>query len=297
MLICGALTLLSFQVRLDYANYLLAQSGNQSGKEAIESVLRAGIVDSRGGFYDAVAALKIDQLSNGSADKAFLLRAADNHYRRELDLNPWSPQIIAAYGDFLIRAGRPCEAIATLERSVSLDFYFSLSHFNLANAYASCRSSDQAATEAGIAILTTPTLAYSTEWRNNPIFLERALDESWKWISVWKTGSSPEDGEKRRRLEDFVRAVRAAPHAGQVRVKIALSEQVAAQLISDPFAYIFQRRSPLFEPTRIEIDGVETGSWAPEGIGHMRSLRSLRYGELSSAYEQKATGALMRSLN
>jgi len=297
VLTCSALALLSFQVRQDYANYLLSRSVNQSANKAIESVLRAGIVDSRGGFYDAVAALGIEQFSNNGKDHSFLLHAADDHYRRALAPNPWSPQLTAAYGDFLIRSQRQCDAIQTLERAVSLDFYFSLSHFNLANAYASCGSGDQAVTEAGVAILTNPTLVYSTKWRNDPMLLERALDKSLEWMRGWKFSSFPEDREKLRRLEDFVQAVRAVPVAGQARVKIVLSERVATQLISDPFAYIFHRRSPSFEPTRIEIDGLDTGTWAPEGIGQMKALRSLRYAELSSAYQQQSVNALMRSLD
>jgi len=297
VMICGALALLSFQARLDYANYLLAHSANQSAKEAIEDTLRAGIVDSRGGFYDAIAAMRIDQISNGSKDRAFLVGAADNHFRLALDLNPWSSHLTAAYGDFLMRSHRECEAIETLEKAVSLDFYFSLSHFHLANAYAACRSGDQAAAEAGIAILTTPTLAYATKWRNDPVFLEHALDRSLEWMSEWKASSSPVDREKLRRLEGFLRATRAAPLAGVARVKIILSELVGTQLISDPFAFIFQRRSPPFEPTRIEIDGVDTGSWTPEGIGHITSLRSLRYAELSSLYQRQTVYTMMGSLN
>ena len=306
VLLSVALALLSFQARQDYANYLLARSDHQAGNEGVESVLRAGLMDSRGGFYDAAAAFRIDKIIRDSGrdtspgtndDQPFLLRAAENHYRRALDANPQSPQLTAAYGDFLMRAKRPCDAIAILERAVSLDFYFSLSHFNLANAYAVCRSGSQAADEAGIAILTMPTLAYSTQWRNDPAFLEHALDKSWEWISGWKVARWPADVEKFRRLDAFIQAVRSKPTAGQRRVQIFLSEQIAPGLTSDPFAYILQRRSPSFGLTRIEIDGLDTGTWTPEGMGQIKSLRPLRYPEIAAAYQDRSLDALMRSLD
>jgi tetratricopeptide (TPR) repeat protein len=302
LLLSVALVLLSFESRLDYANYLLARSDHQAGNEGVESVLRAGLMDSRGGFYDAVAAFGIDKIIHDTGyDQTFLLQAAENHYRRALDANPQSPQLTAAYGDFLMRAKRPCDAIQILERAVSLDFYFSLSHFNLANAYAVCRSGGQNATEAadeaGIAILTMPTLAYSTQWRNDPAFLEHALDKSWEWVSQWKVARWPADVEKFRRLDAFVQAVRARPTAGQRRVQIFLSEQIAPGLTSDPFAYIFQRRSPSFGLTRIEIDGLDTGTWTPEGMGQIKSLRPLRDAEIAAAYQDRNLDALMRSLD
>lgn len=296
VLIGIAVAVLSFQMRQVYANYLVDATTNQPTKAVIEAGLRAGILDSRGGFYDAVTALRIDQFRNNGEDEAFLLNAADYHYRQSLNSNPWSPQITAAYGDFLMRSRRPCEAIETLERAVSLDFYFSLSHFNLANAYAVCRSGDQAATEAGVAILTTPALVYSKKWRADHVLLEHALDKSLEWLHAWGTSLSALDGEQLRRLEDFVRAVRDDPVGGQARAKIVLSEQVAAQLISDPFAYIFHRGSPRFEPTRVEIEGLDKGTWTPEGIGQIRSLRTLKYAELLSAYQQQRIQALMHSL-
>jgi tetratricopeptide (TPR) repeat protein len=297
-----ALALLSFEARLDYADHLLARSNRLPGSEGVESVLRAGLIDSRGGFYDAAAAFRIDQIMIESGrstrdDQAFLLRAAENHYRRALDAYPQSPQLTAAYGDFLMRAKRPCDAIEILERAVSLDFYFSLSHFNLANAYTVCRSGSQGADEAGIAILTMPTLAYSTQWRNDPAFLEHAIDKSLEWISGWKVARWPADVEKFRRLSAFVQAVRAGPTAGHRRVQIFLSEEIAPGLTTDPFAYIFQRRSPSFGLTRIEIDGLDTGTWAPEGMGQIKSLRPLRETQIAAAYRGGSLDALMRSLD
>ena len=302
VLLSVALALVSFQARLDYANYLLARSDRQPGNEGIESLLRAGLMDSRGGFYDAAAAFRIDEIIRVSghdtnSDQSFLLQAAENHYRRALDANPQSPQLTAAYGDFLMRAKRPCDAIAILERAVRLDFYFSLSHFNLANAYAVCRSGSQAADEAGIAILTMPTLAYSTQWRNDPAFLQHALDKSGEWVSGWKVASWQADVEKFRRLDAFVQAVRAKPTAGQRRVQIFLSEQIAPGLTADPFAYIFERRSPSFGLTQIEIDGLDTGTWTPEGMGQIKSLRPLRDAEIAAAYQGRSLDALMRSLD
>jgi len=302
VLLSVALALLSFQARLDYANYLLVRSDHQAGNEGVESVLRAGLMDSRGGFYDAAAAFGIDKLTRDSRrgpnyDQPFLLEAAGNHYRRALDANPQSLQLTAAYGDFLMRAKKPCDAIEILERAVSLDFYFSLSHFNLANAYALCGSASQADDEAGIAILTMPTLAYSTQWRNDPAFLGRALDKSWEWVSSWKVARWPADVEKFRRLDAFVQAVRAGPTAGHRRIQIFLAEQIAPGLISDPFAYIFHRRSPSYELTRIEIDGLDSGTWTPEGMGQIKSLRPLRDPEIAAAYQGRSLDALMRSLD
>jgi len=307
VLLSVALALVSFQGRLDYASYLLARSNRQAGNQGVESVLRAGLIDSRGGFYDAAAAFRIDQIIRDRGhdantftkdDQSFLLGAAENHYRRALDANPQSPQLTAAYGDFLMRAQRPCDAVEILERAVSLDFYFSMSHFNLANAYAVCRpQSPGAADEAGIAILAMPTLAYSTQWRNDPAFLEHALDKSWEWISVWKDARWPADVEKFRRLNAFVEAVRAKPTAGQRRVEIFLSEQIAPGLTSDPFAYIFHRRSPSYGLTQVEIDGLDTGTWTPEGMGQIKSLRPLRESEIAAAYKGRNLDALMRSLD
>jgi hypothetical protein len=140
LLVGCAVVIFSYQSRLDYANYLLARSSAEPERKAVDSTLRANLLDFRGGFYDAVAAVRIDHLlmsvGQGSTDAPFLLDAAERHYRRSLEPDPFAPQITAAQGSLLQRAGKICDSIAPLETAASLDFYFSLAHFNLANAYA-----------------------------------------------------------------------------------------------------------------------------------------------------------------
>jgi hypothetical protein len=99
-----------------------------------------------------------------------------------------------------------------------------------------------------------------------------------------------------RRLDAFLRAVREAPQKGQRQVEFTMVDGVAGQLVSDPFAYIFQRRTPPFESTRIAVDGLDTGTWAPEGMGRVPGVRPLTYGEIYSAYRDKNLDQLMRSL-
>jgi hypothetical protein len=212
-----------------------------------------------------------------------------------LERMPWSSQILAAEGSLLLGTGRDCEAIGPLEKAVSLDFYFCLAHFNLANAYLSCRSPNQAIAETAITILTTPMAVYASSWRKNPDLLRGALDQSLLWLDSW-SDTTPADGEQLRRLAAFLRGSRTAAKAGRVVAKIVLSENVADELTSDPFAYIFRRRTPTFAPTQIELDGLDSGTWAPEGIGKIRNLRPLVYSELVTAYEQRDLDDLMRSL-
>jgi O-antigen ligase len=83
-----AMAIFSLQSRLDYANYLLAKGSQQRPRPGVESLIRASILDPRGGFYDAVAAHRIDELLRGEphrgADARFLFQAADSHYRKAL---------------------------------------------------------------------------------------------------------------------------------------------------------------------------------------------------------------------
>ena len=300
LLIGCAVGIFSYQSRLDYANYLLAKSSSEPDRKAVDSTLRASLLDPRGGFYDAVAAVRIDRLlmnaGKESADAAFLLEAAERHYRRSLDPDPWAPQITAAQGSLLQRAGKICDSIEPLEKAASLDFYFSLAHFNLANAYAACMTMEQATAEAAITLMTNPGTAYATQWRANPAFLTSALDQSLRWLDSWNWKSIPGNSEKLRRLDAFLRAVREAPQKGQRQVAFTMVDGVAGQLVSDPFAYIFQRRTPPFESTRIAVDGLDTGTWAPEGMGRVPGVRPLTYGEIQSAYRERKLDELMRSL-
>lgn len=296
LLICCAVAILCFQLRLDYASYLLASSNRQDAHHAVQSVIRASLVDPRGGFYDFVAAQKIDQmLKNAPPGNTSEFQLADSHYQKALARNPWSPQALASYGNFLTRAGS-CDAIAPLEKAVSLNFYFSLSHFDLANAYQSCGPRESAVAEAAVAILTTPASAYASRWRRDSEFLRAALDQSLRWLESWESEECPAiDREQLRRLADFVRKVRATPAAPSDTVVI-LSEKFADRPVSDPFAYIFQRKTPAFETTEIEVDGFSSGTSTPEGIGHIECLRSLLYSELDLAYRNHNLDDLMRSL-
>jgi len=299
LLVC-AVAIFSYQSRLDYANYLLAKSSTEPERKAIDSTLRASLLDFRAGFYDAVAAVRIDQLlmntGKDSADAAFLQQAAERHYRRALEPDPWAPQITAAQGSLLQRAGKICDSVEPLEKAASLDFYFSLAHFNLANAYAACVTMEQATAEAAITLMTNPGTAFATQWRANPAFLIAALDQSLRWIDSWNWKSIPGNSEKLRRLDAFLRAVRESPQKGQRQVAFTMVDGVAGQLVSDPFAYMFQRRTPPFESTRIEVDGLDTGTWAPEGMGRIPGVRPLTYAEIHSAYREQKLDELMRSL-
>ena len=275
LLIGCAVVIFSYQSRLDYANYLLAKSNAEPDRKAVDSALRASLLDFRCGFYNAVAAVRIDQLlmnaGTQNADAPFLLEAAERHYRRSLEPDPWAPQITAAQGSLLLRAGKTCDAIEPLEKAASLDFYFSLAHFNLANAYAACLPMEQATAEAAITLMTTPGTAFATQWRANPAFLTGALDQSLRWLDSWNWKSIPGNSEKLRRLDAFLRAVREAPLKGRRQVAFTMVDGVAGQLVSDPFAYMFQRRTPAFESTRIEVDGLDTGTWAPEALAVSRA--------------------------
>jgi hypothetical protein len=299
LLVC-AVAIFSHQSRLDYANYLLAKSSSEPDRKAVDSTLRASLLDFRCGFYDAVAAVRIDRLlmnaGQHSADTAFLLEAAERHYRRALEPDPWAPQITAAQGSLLQRAGKICDSIEPLEKAASLDFYFSLAHFNLANAYAACAAMEQATAEAAITLMTNPGTAFATQWRANPAFLTAALDQSLRWLDSWNWKSIPGNGEKLRRLDAFLRAVRESPLKGKRLVEFTMVDGVAGQLVSDPFAYVFQRRTPAFESTRIEVDGLDTGTWAPEGMGRVPGVRPLTYAEIHSAYRDRKLDELMRSL-
>jgi tetratricopeptide (TPR) repeat protein len=223
------------------------------------------------------------------------LQLADYHYQKALARNPWSPQVLASYGNFLMSTNA-CKAIAPLEKAVSLDFYFSLSHFDLANSYLSCGPREQAVAEAAVAILTAPSTAYASRWRTNPEFLAAVLEQSLRWLESWDSeGSTAIDREQLRRLTDFVRRARATPEAPS-HTMVILSGKFADQPDSDPFAYIFQRRTPAFETTEIEVGGFNSETRAPEGIGHVRCLRSLLYGELDLAYRNHKLDDLMCSL-
>ncbi|MCU1275297.1 MAG: hypothetical protein JWO48_2728, partial [Bryobacterales bacterium] len=244
LLICCAVAVLCFQLRLDYAGYLLANSNRQEAHQAVQSVIRASLLDPRGGFYDFVAAHKIDQmLKDDARDRSSQLQLADYHYQKALARNPWSPQVLATYGNFLLGTGA-CGAVATLEKAVSLDFYFSLSHFDLANAYLSCGPRQQAVEEAAVAILTTPATAYASRWRGDSEFLAAALDQSLRWLEGWDSkGCTAIDREQLRRLADFVRRARTTP-VPPSHTMVILSDTFTDQPGSDPFAYIFQRRTP-----------------------------------------------------
>jgi hypothetical protein len=302
LLLGCAVLIFSYQFRLDYANRLLARNTSEPERMAVGSVIRASALNSRAGFYDAIAALRIDRLllrtGDDGADAPFLFEAADRHYKQSLQRSAWVGQIAAARGNLLLREGGGCDALGPLERAASLDFYFSLSHFSLANAYASCLPlvQEQAVTEAAIALMTTPATAYATQWRTNPEFLGRALDQTLRWIDGWNWRSARVETEKLTRLENFLRAVRNNPLKGRRQVTFALVEGMAGELISDPFAYMFQRRTPAFESTRIEVDGLDSGTWTPEGIGHIKGLRSLTYDEVRSAYSTRKLDQLLRSV-
>lgn len=249
LLICCAIGILCFQLRLDYANYLLAKSNRQEAHQALQSIIQASLVDPRGGFYDFVAAHKIDEMSKNAKNvNPSQAQSADYYYQEALARNPWSPQVLASYGNYLVRTGS-CDAIAVLEKGVSLDFYFSLSHFDLANAYQSCGRTEQAIAEAAVAILTAPAAAYASRWTTNSKFLTAALDQSLQWLGSWDSrGCTVADHEKLRRLANFVRSVRANPAAASGNT-VTLSQKFADRPDSDPFAYIFQRKTPIFETT------------------------------------------------
>jgi hypothetical protein len=88
LLVACAALIFSFQFRLDYANRLLARSASEPERIAVSSAIRASLLDSRAGFYDAVAALRIDHLllrmGKDGPDAPFLFAAAERHYMQSL---------------------------------------------------------------------------------------------------------------------------------------------------------------------------------------------------------------------
>ena len=67
-------------------------------------------------------------------------------------------------------------------------------------------------------------------------------------------------------------------------------------LVDDPFPFIFHRRSPHFETTRIRIDGLAAGTWAPQGIGSFRWLKAFTYDTVLTAYDHQELKSLMISI-
>jgi hypothetical protein len=144
--------------------------------------------------------------------------------------------------------------------------------------------------------MTTPATAYAARWRTNPEFLGLASDQSLRWLDGWNRGSVRKEPEKVNRLLDFLRAVKDDPIKGRRQITFALVEGVAGDLISDPFAYMVHRRTPAFESTRIEVEGLDSGTWTPEGIGRIKGLRPITFDEVQSAYKTRTLDRLMRSV-
>ena len=288
-LLCTACPIFASQIRVVFANYLHSTGSELPGRAGVSRIVRASILDSRSGVYDLAAALRIEHLyweqGRGTADSGFLLEAAERHYVKTLNQQQFMPSAHAVYGAFLLRTKRPCHAISPLQKAVSLDFFYSYSHFDLANALRECGDQEMARREAAVALMTNPSFAYASAWRAKPEFLRAALTQASEWLTGWSRFS---DRRQLRSLSDFFDArLRNISATETVSAHLTFSDFVATELSDDPFAFIFQRRMIPFAATEILIDGLTSGTWAPGGIGAFGAfpfLNRLTYPEVLAAY-------------
>ena len=142
------------------------------------------------------------------------------------------PSAHAVYGSFLLRTKRACDAITPLQKAVSLDFFYSYSHFDLANALQECGHQEMARRQAAVTLMTNPSFAYASAWRAKPEFLRAALTQASEWLVRWNRFS---DRHEVRLLSDFFDA-RLLKTGGTetVSAHLTFSDFVATELSDDP---------------------------------------------------------------
>jgi hypothetical protein len=281
----------------------LFERSKTAGAELAASDLgRAAELDSHGGLYDYFAALRLDRAPPAAnpmgRDRPDADSSATLHFERAASVQPFMPIVLAPYGRFLLRGDRPCESIDALETAVSLDFYFTMAHYDLANAYRLCGHSRKSKAEGAIAILTQPALSFATAWREgDAAFLRECLAIASTWAFRWEVAMESPDNEFHATLLRFLEK-RSSELSGEEAIVAAftLSDTVGADLPGDPFAFLFQRRSPYFALTEIPLSAPASGSWAPNGIGAIRQLRALSFEEVREAYRGEQLERLMASL-
>ncbi len=295
VVITAACVALASQSRSIMANRLYSSGTRMDGNAGVSRMLRATALDPAGGVYDLGAALRIEKLyfegEHAAADASFLRDAADRHYLEALQHQGLISSSTAAFGRFLLRSGRPCRAAEFLRRAVSLDFFNSYSHYELANAYRACGNPKMANQAAAVALITNPAVANASAWRSEPEFLRAALRQSTAWLDRW--ADLRERGEVRAIVGFLNERSRRLGGKQVVAAHITLSDLVATEIRDDPYAFIFQRKMIPFAASEIAVDGLLSGSWSPQGIGAFSQLQAVRYGEVLEAYESRNLSSLM----
>ena len=143
-------------------------------------------------------------------------------------------------------------------------------------------------------MLTLPSGAFATKWRAEPEFLDDSLERALGWLRSWTLGS---EDERLPALTAFLQARRRnIETADVVTLQLTFSDLLATELRDDPFAFVFQRRMIPFAASEIAVDGLESGTWAPEGIGTFSFLNRTSYREVMSAYETNDLGGFVVQL-
>ena len=291
-----------FWLRSDYAWFLFERSKTAEAAAAANDLASAANLDERGGLYDFFVALRLDRSPRPASlppDLREGVRAsAEHHFRRAATLQPFMPIVIAPYGRFLLRSNRPCESIDALETAVSLDYYFSMAHYDLANAYRLCGRSDMAESQCAIAILTQPALSFASAWQNpDRKFLHDCVALSISWLLAWEHSALEADDEAHTTLLHFLEKREQALTGDEaIAAEFTLSDAVGTDLPGDPFAFLFHRRSPYFVITEIPLSAPASGSWAPNGIGSIRGLSGVTFEQVREAYRRGRLDSFVRAL-
>ncbi len=297
-ILCTESAILAAQCRAAYANYVYRTGVDRPGNAGVGRLVRATALDPRGGVYNLAAAIRIERLlldtPDDSEDSRFLQQAAERHYKEAVRIQEFMLATLGAYGGFLRRTGRVCESVPILKKAASLDFFHSYAHFDLATAVKECGPYDAAVDQAAIAMLTLPSGAFATKCRAEPEFLDDSLERALGWLRSWTLGS---EDERLPALTAFLQARRRnIETADVVTLQLTFSDLLATELRDDPFAFVFQRRMIPFAASEIAVDGLESGTWAPEGIGTFSFLNRTSYREVMSAYETNDLGGFVVQL-
>lgn len=302
LLIGSAAAASGYWLRSDYAWFLFERSKTAEAGAAAKDLADAANLDARGGLYDFFAALRLDRSPRlaglPSELRAGVRASAEHHFRRAATLQPFMPIVIAPYGRFLLRDSRPCESMQALETAASLDFYFSMAHYDLANAYRLCGRRDMAEAQCAIAILTQPALSFARAWQDpDREFLHGCVALSKRWLQAWGPRPTENEGDSYTRLLHFLeKREHALTGKESIVAEFTLSDGVGTDLPGDPFAFLFHRGSPYFAITEIPLSAPASGSWAPDGIGSIRGLSAVTFDQVRDAYRRGQLDGLVRRL-